>query len=124
MADDHSALIDELKLGEGNSDPIKVHPELNSVSSPRPSVCALATEIFPKNSVASTRMLLPWFSYIGDVTCSPMIETPNSVFKSAVAGRCDFPVDSLWIPKGYGTDLTNQRVHHKRISGKMAYPNS
>ena len=36
MANDHSALTDELKLGEDNSDPIKVHPELNSVSSLRP----------------------------------------------------------------------------------------
>jgi len=29
---DCSALIEELKLGEDNSDPIKVHPELNCVS--------------------------------------------------------------------------------------------
>ena len=45
IANDRSALTDELKLGEGNSDPIKVQPELKNVSSPRPSVCALATEI-------------------------------------------------------------------------------
>jgi len=37
MANDRSALTDELQLGEDNSDPIKVHSELNSVSSPRPS---------------------------------------------------------------------------------------
>ena len=30
MANDCSALADELKLREDNSDPIKVHPELNS----------------------------------------------------------------------------------------------
>ena len=34
---DRSALTEE--LGEDNSDSIKVHPELNSVSSPRPCVC-------------------------------------------------------------------------------------
>jgi len=33
-----SALTDELKLGEDKSDPINVHPELNSSSSPRPCV--------------------------------------------------------------------------------------
>jgi len=53
-----SALTKRLKLGEDNSDPIKVHPELNSVSSPGPSVRMLATAIFPKISVASTRMHL------------------------------------------------------------------
>jgi len=42
-----------LKLGEDNSDPIKVHPELNSGSSPRPSVRVLATELVLKISVAS-----------------------------------------------------------------------
>jgi len=35
-------------LGEDNSDPIKVHPEFNSGSSPQPSIRALATE-FSKN---------------------------------------------------------------------------
>jgi len=49
---------DELKLGEDNSDPIKVHLELKNVSSPRPSVSALATEIFGKILVASTRIHL------------------------------------------------------------------
>ena len=39
---DRLALTDELKLGEDNGDPIKVHPELNSVSSPRPRVRVLA----------------------------------------------------------------------------------
>jgi len=52
------ALTDELKLGEDNSDPIKVYPELNSVILPLPSVRVLATIIFPKISVASTRMRL------------------------------------------------------------------
>jgi len=33
-------------LGEDNSDPIKVHPELNSASTPRPCVRALATGKF------------------------------------------------------------------------------
>ena len=32
---DRSTLADELKLREANSDPIKVHPELNCISSPR-----------------------------------------------------------------------------------------
>ena len=51
---------DEFKLGEDNSNPFKVHPELNCVSSPRPSVRVLTTEIFPKISVASMQMhLLP-----------------------------------------------------------------
>jgi len=39
---------DESKLGEDSSDPIKVPPGLNSGTSPRPCVCVLATEIFPK----------------------------------------------------------------------------
>jgi len=55
---DRSALTDELKLGEDNTDPVKVHPELNSVSSPRPSVRVLMTKNFPKTSVASSRMHL------------------------------------------------------------------
>jgi len=38
IANDRSVLTEELKLREDNSDPIKVHPELNSVSSSRPSV--------------------------------------------------------------------------------------
>ena len=41
---DRSALTDELKSGEDNSDPIKVHPELNCVTSSRPCVCVLGTE--------------------------------------------------------------------------------
>jgi len=44
IANNRSALTNEFKLGEGNSDPIKVHRELNSVSSPQPSVRMLATE--------------------------------------------------------------------------------
>jgi len=40
------ALTEELKLGEDNSDPIKVHPELNRISSPRPCVRALAARNF------------------------------------------------------------------------------
>jgi len=36
--DDCSALTDELKLREDTSDLIKVHPELNCASSPRPRV--------------------------------------------------------------------------------------
>jgi len=44
-------------LGEDNSDPIKVHPELNSVSSPRQ--CSRArVRNFGKFSVVSTRMRL------------------------------------------------------------------
>jgi len=31
-----STLTDELRVGEDNSDPIKIHPELNCASSPRP----------------------------------------------------------------------------------------
>ena len=46
-----SALTDELKLREDNSDPIKVHLELHLVSH-RDRV--FATEIFPKISSAST----------------------------------------------------------------------
>jgi len=38
IANERSALTEELKLREDNSDPIKVHPELYSVSAPRPSV--------------------------------------------------------------------------------------
>ena len=53
---DHSALTDELKLGEDNSDPIKVHPELNFVSSQQPYVCVLATNSFSTILVASLRM--------------------------------------------------------------------
>ena len=48
--DDRSALTDKLKLGEDNSDPIKVHPELKRVSPPQPCVRVLVTEIFPKIS--------------------------------------------------------------------------
>jgi len=44
---DHSALTDELKLGEDNSNPIKVHPELNCVPSPRPRVHMLVIDISP-----------------------------------------------------------------------------
>ena len=54
---DRSALTN-VKVGEDNSDPIKVHPELNIGSSPRLSVRVLATEIFPKILVVSTRMHL------------------------------------------------------------------
>jgi len=36
---DCSALTDELKLREDDSDPIKSHPELNCASSRRPGVC-------------------------------------------------------------------------------------
>jgi len=36
ISNDRSALTNELKLGEDNSDLIKVHPEPNCVSSPRP----------------------------------------------------------------------------------------
>ena len=61
---DRSALTDELKLGEDNSDRIQVHPELNSVSSLRPSVCVLATEKFPQSSVASARVHLLLLSLI------------------------------------------------------------
>jgi len=43
---------------EDKSDLIKVHPELNSVSSPQPSVRLLSTETFPKIRVGSTRMHL------------------------------------------------------------------
>jgi len=53
-----SALTDEFKLREGNSDPIKVHPELNCIFSLRPCVCVLATEVLSKISVATTRMHL------------------------------------------------------------------
>ena len=57
---DCSALTDELKLEEDNSDPIKIHPELDCISSSRPFVRMLATEFFSKILVASTRMhLLP-----------------------------------------------------------------
>ena len=45
-------------MGEGNSDLISVHPELNCISSLRQCVRVLATEIFQKVSVASTRMRL------------------------------------------------------------------
>jgi len=45
---------DELELGEDKSDPIKVHPELHSVSSPRPCVRMLVTKVFPDTLVAST----------------------------------------------------------------------
>ena len=45
-------------MGEDNSDPIKVYPELNYVSSPRSCVRVLATEFFSKISVVSTRMHL------------------------------------------------------------------
>jgi len=38
IANDHSALTDELILGEDNSDPIKVHPELHCVSSLQPGI--------------------------------------------------------------------------------------
>ena len=58
IANDHSTLTDELKLGEDNSDPIKVHPEPNCISSPRQSVRVLATETFPKVSMAITRIHL------------------------------------------------------------------
>jgi len=51
MANDHSALTDELKLGKDNSDSFKVHPELNCVSSPQPNVRIPTTENFPKISV-------------------------------------------------------------------------
>ena len=49
MNRERSALPNEFKLGEDNSDQIKVHPELNCVSSRRPCVCMLATEPFSKN---------------------------------------------------------------------------
>jgi len=45
MANDRSALTDELKLREDNSDLIKIHPKLNCHSSPR--LCF--REIFEKN---------------------------------------------------------------------------
>jgi len=51
-------------LGEYNSDLIKVHPELNCVSSPQPCVRKLATEIFEKNLVASTYYVLYQTPYI------------------------------------------------------------
>ena len=41
---DRSVLTNELKLGEDNSDPIKVHPKLNCVSSPRQCVRVLGRE--------------------------------------------------------------------------------
>jgi len=45
IVNDRSALTDEVKLGEDNSDLIKVYLELNSAPSPRASVRKLATEI-------------------------------------------------------------------------------
>jgi len=58
IANDRSALTDEFRLGEENSDPIKVHPDLNNISSPRQCVCVFATSLFPKRLVASTRIHL------------------------------------------------------------------
>ena len=49
---DRSALTDEFKLGKDNSGPIKIHPELNYVSSLRP--CVRDRKIL----AASTRMHL------------------------------------------------------------------
>jgi len=48
IANNRSALTEELQLVEDNSDPIRVHPELTSVSSPRPSVRVLVTAIVSK----------------------------------------------------------------------------
>ena len=57
IANDRSALNNELKLGEDNSDPIKVHPELSSISSPRPSVHDLTQNFGREHANAPNRTL-------------------------------------------------------------------
>jgi len=53
FATDSSALTNKLKLGEDNSDPIKIHLELNCVFSSRPRVRVLAM-----NAIAIISLLL------------------------------------------------------------------
>ena len=72
-------------MGEDNSEPIKVHSELNSGSSSRPSVRLLATEIFPKISVASTGMHL--MSTIKYIRCCLPSQSPQPARKDCEASH-------------------------------------
>jgi len=58
IVNDSSALTNELRLREDNSDAIKILPELNCAFSSRLCVRVIATEIFSNISVAITQIHL------------------------------------------------------------------
>ena len=108
-------------MGEDNSDSIKVHSELNSGSSPRPSVCVLATAAIDINTGIRPQYKADTMDGFMKLAIDFVEKVEN--FISRMQANLDFGFkDKVSRRPGVETDITTRAIYNESTCTLSGHP--